>query len=120
MAQDYSTISPRPELDLILLKMTDELVKVDVDPYAANLIANARKLVQLYPNAVLVDPIESQILTIDRESMHQFFEQVNALPQGTLFDQVIVYFLSRKLECEVVVEKQRAWLCTRNLLGRCC
>jgi len=72
----------RPKLDVILLKMTDELVKVSTDEESAVIVQNARKLVALYPEAVLVDPIDSQALTIDRESMHNFFERINALPQG--------------------------------------
>lgn len=80
----------RPNLDIILLKMTDELVKVPTDEDSALLVKNARKLVELYPEAVLVDPIDSQALTIDRESMHNFFEKINALPQGA-FNLTLIY-----------------------------
>lgn len=84
LSQDYSTMLDRPHLDLILLKMTDELVKIDKDPIVAQMVENARKLSVVYPKAVLVDPIDAQAGTIDRESMHRFFQKINALPSGTL------------------------------------
>jgi hypothetical protein len=63
--------------------MTDELVRVSKDEETARMVANARTLISLYPQAVLVDPLEAQALTIDRESMHIFFGKINALPEGS-------------------------------------
>jgi hypothetical protein len=91
---DPSLASPRPQLDVILLKMTDELVKVATDADVAKEVENARKLITLYPNAVLVDSIDSQALTIDRASMHHFFDKINALPQGTVSCPRIHFLLS--------------------------
>lgn len=83
-------MTDRPHLDLILLKLTDELVKVDKDPVVAQIVENARKLSVVYPQAVLVDPIDAQAGTIDRESMHRFFQKINALPNGT-FHFLVLY-----------------------------
>lgn len=70
-------------MDVILLKMTDEIVKVSTDPVSATQVANARKLIELYPKATLVDSLDAQAGTTDRESMHHFFEKLNALPACT-------------------------------------
>jgi inositol-1,3,4-trisphosphate 5/6-kinase/inositol-tetrakisphosphate 1-kinase len=81
LKSDPALVSPRPKLDVILLKMTDELVRVPTDPECATMVENARKLVALHPEATLVDPLDCQALTIDRESMHHFFQKINALPE---------------------------------------
>lgn len=80
---DPSLSTTLPPMDVILLKMTDEIVKVSSDPVSATQVANARKLIELYPKATLVDSLDAQAGTTDRESMHHFFEKLNALPACT-------------------------------------